>query len=177
MDWAGALPNSMAIRASLDFAGLMREHQGMVFSLAYHFLCDRMRAEDLAQDVFLQLYKHLHELESDEHAVFWLRKVTAQRCIDEARRRKRRQELPLDDVHPPAAQPNEGDAFLHEHLRRLLASLPEQARMIVVLRYQEDLGPAEIANVLGMQVNTVKSQLHRALEMLRTKAAQLQLER
>ena len=69
------------------------------------------------------------------------------------------------------------DALLHEHLRRLVGSLPDATRMIVLLRYQEDLGPAEIAKVLGMQVNTVKSQLHRAIETLRAKAAQLHLER
>ena len=177
MDWAGVLPKPVAVQASLDFPKLMREQQGMVFSLAYRFLRDRMRAEELAQDVFLRLYQHLDELESEAHAVFWLRRVTTQRCIDEARRRKRRPEVALDEMEPPAAPTHPGDPLLHEHLRRLVGSLPESARMIVLLRYQEDLGPAEIANVLGMQVNTVKSQLHRAIETLREKAAQLHLER
>jgi RNA polymerase sigma-70 factor, ECF subfamily len=52
-----------------------------------------------------------------------------------------------------------------------LAKLPEKQRMVVVLRYQEDLGPAEIAELLEMPVNTVKSTLHRALEELRGKLA------
>lgn len=177
MDWAGVLPKPVAVQASLDFPKLMREQQGMVFSLAYRFLRDRMRAEELAQDVFLRLYQHLNELESEEHAVFWLRRVTAQRCIDESRRRKRRPEIPLDDVNPPAVSAHSDDVLLHERLGRLVGSLPDSIRMIVLLRYQEDLGPAEIARVLGMQVNTVKSQLHRAIETLREKAAQLHLER
>ena len=54
-------------------------------------------------------------------------------------------------------------------LRQVVAALPEKQRMMVVLRYQEDLGPAEIAELLEMPVNTVKSTLHRSLEELRTR--------
>jgi RNA polymerase sigma-70 factor (ECF subfamily) len=56
-----------------------------------------------------------------------------------------------------------------ERLRRLIASLPEKQRAIVILRYQEDMDPTEIASVLEMPVNTVKSKLHRALALLRGK--------
>jgi RNA polymerase sigma-70 factor (ECF subfamily) len=51
----------------------------------------------------------------------------------------------------------------------MVASLPPKARIVVVLRYQEDLEPEEIAGVLGWRLNTVKSQLHRSLKMLRQK--------
>jgi RNA polymerase sigma-70 factor (ECF subfamily) len=54
-------------------------------------------------------------------------------------------------------------------VQRAVASLPPKARIVVVLRYQEDLEPAEIARVLGLRVNTVKSQLHRSLDILRQK--------
>jgi RNA polymerase sigma-70 factor (ECF subfamily) len=57
--------------------------------------------------------------------------------------------------------------LLSERLRQTLADLPQKQRMMVVLRYQEDLGPAEIADLLKMPVNTVKSTLHRTLEELR----------
>ena len=59
--------------------------------------------------------------------------------------------------------------MLAETLRRLVETLPEKARMVVVLRYQEDLEPAEIAKVLEMPVNTVKSHLRRSLALLRDK--------
>jgi len=64
-----------------------------------------------------------------------------------------------------------GDPIADEQLRRLVASLPEKFRMVVLLRYQEDLDPEDIARVLDVSVNTVKSQLQRALTMLRQKAA------
>jgi RNA polymerase sigma-70 factor (ECF subfamily) len=60
---------------------------------------------------------------------------------------------------------------MDETLRRLVASLPETPRMVMVLRYQEDLDPSEIAEVLEMPVATVKSHLQRALAMLREKLA------
>ncbi len=69
----------------LAFAVIVREHQAMVFGIAYHFLRDRSRAEDLAQDVFLHLHKNLRAIQSPAHLVYWLRKVTGHRCIDEGK--------------------------------------------------------------------------------------------
>lgn len=150
-----------------EFADLVRTHQGRVFSIAYHFLHDRAVAEEIAQDVFLQLYRHLSSLESEDHVTRWLCKVTGHRCIDYARRHH--PDLALDEVPEPVAEPAQGDPIMTRRLRRMVASLPPKARMVVVLRYQEDLEPEEIAGVLGWRVNTVKSQLQRSLKMLRQK--------
>ena len=151
-----------------DFAGLVRQQQAMVFSIALHFLRDRQAAEELAQDVFLHLHQHLGSLKSPQHVTFWLRKVTNHRCIDYARRRKWSQ-VSLDDVPELPAATTAGDPLLRRRLRQLVASLPENARAVVILRYQEDLTPTEIAEVLTMSVATVKSHLQRSLAMLREK--------
>lgn len=150
-----------------EFADLVRAHQAMVFSIAYHFVHDRAVAEELAQDVFLQLHRALPSLQSEPHVTAWLRKVTSHRCIDHARRQ--RPEVSLDEAPPLVSDPPQGDPLLSLRLRRMVASLPPNARIVVVLRYQEDLGPDEIAQVLGWRVNTVKSQLRRSLAMLREK--------
>lgn len=153
-----------------DFAELVEAHQAMVFSLAYHFLHDRTAAEEIAQDVFLELHLHVNELESSEHLISWLRRVALNRCIDEGRRRKRRREAQIEELPEPIAPAANVDQWTHERLRRLVASLPEHMRMVIVLRYQEDLDPEDIAAALHIPVNTVKSQLQRALQMLREKA-------
>lgn len=165
------------VHGALTFEELVREHQAMVFSLALHFLGDRAAAEESAQDVFLQLHRHLAEMQSAEHVVFWLRRVTVNRCISEARRRGRRPEVQLDEVAEPEVPVVDCDPLADEQLRRLVAALPEKARGVVLLRYQEDLDPADIARVLGTSVNTVKSQLQRALRTLREKAEQMQVKR
>jgi len=153
-----------------DFASLVREHQSMVYSLALHFLRDPAAAEDVAQDVFLRLHRNLDELESDSHALFWLRQVTSRRAIDSLRR-KSHAEVSLEETREPAASPAGGDPMLSQRLNRLVASLPENLRMAVVLRYQEDLEPDEIARVLDLPLRTVRDHLHRGLALLRLKAA------
>jgi RNA polymerase sigma-70 factor, ECF subfamily len=156
---------------ALDFAGLMREHQSMVFSVCWHFLHDRDQAEDVAQEVFLGLHRHLAGIQSAAHAAHWLRKVAVQRAIDAGRRRIRRPQVALADVAEPVAETPRRDPMLGETLRKLIATLPETPRMVMILRYQEDLDPAEIGQAMDMPVATVKSHLQRSLALLREKLA------
>lgn len=153
----------------LAFAEIVSRHQAMVFSLACHFLRDRSLAEELAQEVFLNLHQNLSAIKSPAHLTFWLRKVTAHRCIDQTRRLKARPQVSLEDVAEPVSAPDEEDMLMSEMLRRVVETLPEKARMVVIMRYQEDLDPSEIARVLDMPVNTVKSHLRRSLALLREK--------
>jgi RNA polymerase sigma-70 factor, ECF subfamily len=154
--------------AESDFAEIVRLHQSMVFSIAQHFLADRLAAEELAQDVFLQLHANLPTLKSEAHVTFWLRKVTAHRCIDYKRRRTLPQ-VSLEAAPEPAAPMHSADPFLARRLRQFVASLPEKPRLVMILRYQEDMGAEDIAAVLAMPLATVKSHLQRSLAILREK--------
>jgi RNA polymerase sigma-70 factor (ECF subfamily) len=149
------------------FATLIRRHQNMVFSVALHMLRSRPAAEDLAQEVFLELYRSLDRLESDAHVISWLRRVAGHRCIDEIRRRNHRQEYATDALPEPGHAPETRDVLGAERLQELVAELPPRARMVVVLRYQEEMEPTEIAETLDMPVNTVKSHLRRSIIALR----------
>lgn len=151
------------------FGALVRQHQAMVFSIAWHFLRDEGAAEELAQEVFLELHRALPGLESAAHVANWLRKVTTHRSIDYSRKLSNRPKIALEDIAEPPAPAANADPLLAERLRKLTSALPEKARAVVVLRFQEDLEPAEIAGVLDMPVNTVKSHLQRSLAMMRTK--------
>jgi RNA polymerase sigma-70 factor (ECF subfamily) len=151
------------------FASVLRAQQSMVFSIAYHFLRDRSAAEEVAQDVFLQLHKRFDEFESDAHISFWLRKVASHRSIDYARKQKSRAAVGLDSVPVPSVDGEPEDHFMNRRLQTLIASLPEKPRMVMILRYQEDMMPEEIASAIDMPVRTVKSHLQRSLAMLREK--------
>lgn len=152
------------------FAELVNEHESMVYSIGYHVLGDRDRAADLAQDVFLQLFRNLGAIGTEAHLVHWLRQVTTRRCIDHLRRsRSRLRAVPLEDVQELHSADSGKDPLLGRTLRDLVTALPDSQRAIVTLRYQEGLGPNEISRITGMRVNTVKSQLHRALQSLRRK--------
>jgi len=150
------------------FAEMVGAHESMVYSIAFHVLGDRDRAADLAQEVFLQLFRSLGAISSESHLVHWLRQVTTRRSIDHLRRSRLRA-VPLDDVHELHSADSGRDPLLGRTLRDLVTTLPDSQRALVTLRYQEGLGPNEISRVTGMRVNTVKSQLHRALQSLRRK--------
>ena len=99
----------------------------MVFSIAYHFLQDRSLAEDLAQEVFLELYQSLDRIQSPAHLTYWLRRVTANRCIDQGRKKQRRRELALEEAPEPTAPSPAADPMLLERLQQSLATAAGKA--------------------------------------------------
>ncbi len=163
---------SMAITAA-DFRQLVTDNQAMVFSIAYHSLGDRAAAEELAQDVFLQLYRHLDRMESPAHVTNWLRRVASHRSIDQIRKRGSALEVDLESVPEPASAPPVQDPLLRDRLRKLIASLPERKRLLVILRYQEEMEFEEIARILRIPARTVRTQLFRTIALLREKASHL----
>ncbi len=149
------------------FADLVRRYERTVFSLALRMLCDRHDAEDLSQDVFIRLYRQAPRVESDAHLGFWLRKVTANLAIDRLRRDRRIAAAPFGDAPEDTVGPGGPDPVLNRRVLGLVTELAPAARAVLLLRYQEDMDPADIAEALDMPVNTVKSHLKRALATLR----------
>jgi RNA polymerase sigma-70 factor, ECF subfamily len=161
----------MAHKWQPDFEQLVDEHQSMVFSLAWRMTGDRGLAEEVAQDVFLELDRHMYRIESPEHALNWLRRVAVSRSADALRRRKvRGLDLWVDIEEKHGAPTEERQSALGTRLEYLLSTLPEAQRAALVLRYQEDLTPEEIAATVDAPLGTVKSNLHRGLKLLRAKA-------
>lgn len=149
------------------FGALVRAHQRPVFSLALRMLADRHAAEDLAQEVFLQLFRNLSAVSSEAHLAFWLRRVTLHRAIDRLRRMPRYERAAPEELAALASEAQQADPMLERRLRTLLRELAPDARAVVLLRYQEDLDPVEIGRTLKMPLNTVKSHLKRSLARLR----------
>lgn len=147
---------------------LVRAHQRSVYSLSLRMLGAREAAEDLTQDVFMQLSANIKIIESSQHLAFWLRKVSTHRAIDQLRRRSRLQTEPLDEAALSLSAVESSDPLLHRHISNLLSQLTPPARAVVLLRFQEDLDPIDIARTLDMPINTVKSHLKRSLDMLRS---------
>jgi RNA polymerase sigma-70 factor (ECF subfamily) len=166
-------PDELLTRASAGeaaaFAALVRRYQRTVFSIALRMLGDRHRAEDLAQEVFLQLYRSLQGIGSDAHLAFWLRKVAVNRAIDRIRQEARYDNEPLTEAASIVEDSAGADPLLQRRMAELVSQLPPAARAVVVLRYQEDLDPADIASTLDMSINTVKSHLKRSLTSLRAR--------
>lgn len=173
---AGSLESTLvrAQRGELAaFRELIRAHQDTVYSLALRMLKVREDAEELAQDVFLSAHRHLGKIASAAHLLFWLRRTVCHRAIDRLRQRPRHMALSLDTAEEVPLPDATRDPLLERLLRDLVLRLPPMARAVVLLKYQEDLDPSEIAKVLGMPLNTVKSHLKRSLASLRAGCEEL----
>jgi RNA polymerase sigma-70 factor (ECF subfamily) len=157
------------------FRELLRTHRSRVFSIALRFTGRRADAEELAQDVFLQLHAALPQIEDRGHLKHWLLRTVSHRCIDRLRSERRRPQLvPIESLEEgvQAVAPEAGgDPLADTRLRGLLLQLAPDARAVMLLRFQEDLDPSDIATVLAMSVNTVKSHVRRSLEWLRAQLA------
>jgi len=162
----------MAI-ADGEFRRLIDTHQRMVFSIALRVTGDYATAEEVAQDVFLELHRTGERLAGDDHVKYWLRRVATHRAIDAIRRQALRPEAAAEEwmdeqqIDDTAVS----SAAIQARLEELLRTLPEPMRVAVVLRYQEEMLPDEIARLLGRSVASVKSHLHHGLKLLRRKAA------
>src|SRR6202167_3667405 len=115
-------PELFSVGDADAFAALVKKHQSMVFSIAYAALRDRSVAEEVAQDVFLELHRVLPVLDSPAHVVNWLRRATAHRAIDRQRRQRTwlRFLWPLEHAPEPLAPSAQGDILLAEALRQLI---------------------------------------------------------
>lgn len=132
---------------------------------------DRAAAEDLLQLALERAYRHWGRVSRSDDPERYVRRVLANAANDRWRRSIRRPERPLDpgDAGPVVA--DQADTVAErDYLIRALAGLPPRQRTVLVLRYYNDLPEAEIADVLGCSVGTVKSQVSRGLARLRAAA-------
>ena len=153
------------------FGQLMHRYAGAVYNLAYRMLGSAEDAEDASQEIFLRAYTRLASFDRQRRFSTWLLSVGSNYCIDRLRRR-RFSWATLDDTAfalPSKERSPERIALDHEQqgiVQRALQQLPENYRMITVLRYWSDLSYEEIAKVTGLPESTIKTRLHRARHML-----------
>jgi RNA polymerase sigma-70 factor (ECF subfamily) len=177
MNLQQVLPWRQETTRALELEELIDQHQSMVFSIAWRMTGDRGLAEEIAQDVLLELDRNLTRIASADHARFWLRKVAMHRATDALRRRQRQEPgwekglwVELEERH--GLVESESDSPLGTRIGALLAELPEPQRAALILRYQEEMSPDEIADTLNSPLATVKSHLQRGLKRLRILASQ-----
>ena len=159
------------------FGQLMHRYAGAVYNLTYRMLGSAEDAEDASQEIFLRAYTRLASFDRQRRFSTWLLSVGSNYCIDRLRRR-RFSWLTLDDAAfalPSKERSPERIALDHEQqaiVQRALQQLPENYRMVTVLRYWSDLSYEEIAKVTGLPESTIKTRLHRARHMLARRLAQ-----
>jgi RNA polymerase sigma-70 factor (ECF subfamily) len=157
------------------FGRLVEAYQGPVYNLAYRMLNNRGEAEEAAQEAFIRAYTRLDSYDPQRKFSTWLLSIASNYCIDLIRKR-RATLLSLEEPLPPHpalmsdhADGPEAQAMSNERealVQALLATLPEEYRETVILRYWYDMSYEEIAEVMGTTVSAIKSRLFRARRQL-----------
>jgi RNA polymerase sigma-70 factor (ECF subfamily) len=161
------------------FALIVRNHQRMVYNVAYRFLGSREEAEELAQEVFLRVYKYLKSFEGKSSLKTWIYKITVNSALNRQqwlKRRKQYQQISLENSDPKdemslenklaGSGVNPESSVLNIELQKKiecsLAALPKRLRIAIILRDIEGLSYEEISEALGINQGTVKSRIARA---------------
>lgn len=155
------------------FTALVRWYQGMVVATARGILGDEAEAEDVAQEAFLQAFRHLGRLRRPASFRAWLLHTVVRLCLSR-RRRAGSPHLPLDQVRdedlPPSLLGVPEQELLRAELargvREGLRQLTEKERIVLILREMDGLKYEEIARAVGVPVGTVRSRLHAARQAL-----------
>jgi len=166
------------------FAELVDKYKQRVMNFVYHRLRDEAEAEDLAQNVFLQVYKSRTRYKQTAKFSTWLFTIAHNLCLNELRRRSRHPAESLEETHteneeqPPRqiedkSQVAAPDNVLHGELSRkiqeALDELPENQRSAILLCREEELSYEQIAKVLRCSLSATKSLIHRGRETLKEK--------
>ena len=167
-------------RDEVAFSEVVRLYQHKVYNLLYRMIGSHEEAEDLAQEVFVTVFKSIDSFRGESKFSTWLYRVAANHCKNRIKylsRRSRTSGDGLDGV-PEHAMEDAGSAPLQSHidapdkileglqleglLAQAVAALDEEHRLLIVLRDVEELSYQEIAEITGLNEGTVKSRLHRA---------------
>ncbi|HEV8474996.1 MAG TPA: sigma-70 family RNA polymerase sigma factor [Methylomirabilota bacterium] len=156
------------------FEELVIAHQHRVFGVALRMLGNRAEAEEIAQEVFVRAHRAVADFRGDARLGTWLYGIASRLCLNRLaspHRRLRGHDAALESVatEAPDAAAAVERAELDAALRQAIAELPEERRIVVLLRDVEGLPYEEIAQALGLEPGTVRSRLHRARMDLKAK--------
>jgi RNA polymerase sigma-70 factor (ECF subfamily) len=161
------------------FRLLFENYKDKVFSVAlYFFGGDEATAGDITQQVFLKLFNCIGQFQGDAEFTTWLYRLTTNACVDEAR--KRRRWLPFGDamgMKEPRVKKTQEHTLAHrevaDSVKQAVATLRPKLRVVLLLKYFEELSYEEIASVVGCSKGTVASRLNRGHKILARKLGHL----
>lgn len=151
----------------LVFSELLKRHKEKVRNIIYLTLSNTDGVDDIAQEVFITVYRHLKSFRFESQFTTWLYRITINKCKDHLRKKNIRSIfLPLKDDEPVFESINE-DTDIKHIVRNAIATLPDKLRIPLVLKDLEGFSYQEIADTMECEIGTVKSRIFRAREALK----------
>ncbi|MFS0782013.1 RNA polymerase sigma factor [Bacillus sp. 1P06AnD] len=147
------------------FIPFVLEHKENMYRLAYSYVKNKEDALDIVQDSIQKAIVAIQNKKRPEYVKSWLYRIVVNTSIDFLRKQKRVDVV--DDDTLQSYSPGTKDTYENIDLENAMAELPEKYRIIVILKFFEDLKLEEIASVLDINQNTIKTRLYKALRMLR----------
>jgi RNA polymerase sigma-70 factor (ECF subfamily) len=153
------------------FDELVGRHQKAVLNIAWRYCGDRAIAEDLAQEIFVKVWKAKGSYQPSARLSTWLYRIAVNRCLNEIRSRPKKAPLPVEETleEPAGARPDDDldRAEVRQAVRRAVDELPANQRMAVILSRFHEMPYEEIAEAMSVSLEAVKSLLFRARENLK----------
>jgi RNA polymerase sigma-70 factor (ECF subfamily) len=151
----------------LVFSELLKRHKEKVRNIIYITLSNAEGVDDIAQEVFITVYRHLKNFRFESQFTTWLYRITINKCKDHLRKKNIRSIfLPLKDEEPVFESIDENTDIKHI-VRNAIGTLPDKLRIPLVLKDLEGFSYQEIADTMECEIGTVKSRIFRAREALK----------
>lgn len=141
------------------------EHQDNIYRLAFSYVHNKEDAMDIVQDAIYKAMKTKSPLQDSSAIKSWFYRIVVHTALDLLKKRKRVQ--PIEDEQLHAFMEQSEDHYPDVDMNRTLEQLPDKYRIVIVLRYFEDMKIEEVAEVMQENVSTVKTSLYQALRLLR----------
>lgn len=155
------------------FSELVTRYKKLVYSVVYNMAADKQDVNDIAQEVFIRIYKSLDRYNPEFKFSTWAVKIATNLCLD-IRRKRKVDAVPIEEIEamPTANDTPEAKYIKKEETRRIekaISELPDKYKVLIVLFHQKGLSYEEMTKVLNEPMTIIKNRLYRARLMLREK--------
>lgn len=170
-----------------SFMKLYKMYEKYLYSLCFNYVQNPHDALDMVQEIYIKIFKNINKFDTDMPFHPWIRKISVNTCLNFTRTIKNNvismnanindteDEIPLEDTF--ASKENVLEEIINSEtktiIKRYLNEMPEEYRMVILLRYYEELSYNEIAEIIGKPLGTIKTEIYRAKAILRKKLEKL----
>ncbi|MGG7176771.1 RNA polymerase sigma factor [Clostridium paraputrificum] len=164
-----ALIKDIKINKNTAFEKIVEEYSNSIIRLCYLQSGNRDESEDLAQDVFIKIYKNINKFKGDSSIYTWIYRITINVCLTYLKKKNKYMYEELDDkyISNTNVENEVVNNFSREILRKSLFETPQNYRIPLYMYYFENLKVSEIAEILEMNENTVKTRLRRGKDFIK----------
>jgi RNA polymerase sigma factor (sigma-70 family) len=150
---------------------LVRKYQEKIYWHLRKMVIDHDDADDLTQETFIRIYRHIHSFREDSELFTWIYRIATNECLTFLRRKKRRFFLPIVDLIKELeskidTSPHISGDDVQRKLQKALLKLPEKQRMVFNMKYFDEMSYEQIAAITGTSVGALKASYHHAVKKI-----------